>query len=144
MGNHRGLRVRLIPAWPPAPPTRRFGAYLSFLPPQLLQLIPSPTEPQGHKLTPADQAWAPPDPRGPVGAKGPPPTLPPTPRAAPQLPTVAPAAAGVPPKPTPGVDAFAKGERVLGASGGCWGTTRRLPACAGLTEESGEQSWCQG
>lgn len=114
LGNHSGLRDGLIPVWPPASPARLFRAYLSFLPPQLLQLIPSPPEPQGHKLTPADQAWAPPDPQGRVGAKGPLLVLLPMAQVDLQLPAVTAGIPEVPPKWTPGMDAFAKGERVSG------------------------------
>lgn len=87
-------------------------SYLSFLLPQLLQLIPSPPEPQGHKLTPADQAWAPPDPWGPMGVKEPPPKLPRCSSAPGQG-----GSWGVPSNVKPGVGAFAGADRMLGGSG---------------------------
>lgn len=81
---------------------------------------------------------------GPRGSKGTSANAPTHATGCPAAPHRGPGCSGGPSKAHPRCGCFCKRREVLGASGGCWGTTRRLPACAGLTEESGEQSWCQG
>lgn len=79
----------------PRPPFRS----IPLIPPTSITAAdPSPPEPQGHKLTPTDQARAPPDPQGRVGAKGPLLVLPPMAQVDLQLCNVTAGIPGVPPK----------------------------------------------